>query len=37
MCVCVIETIGNYFACAQLSESYSPPKYAINRGVAMEG
>ena len=37
MIVCVTETIGNYFACAQLSEAPSPPKHAINRGVAIEG
>lgn len=37
MCVCVIETIGNYFACAALSEAPTPPKHAINRGVSMEG
>lgn len=33
----VIESIGDYYACARLGGAPSPPPHAINRGIAMEG
>ncbi|KAL4612830.1 solute carrier family 23 member 1-like [Arapaima gigas] len=33
----MVESIGDYHACARLSGAPSPPKHAINRGVGMEG
>ncbi|XP_063855234.1 solute carrier family 23 member 2-like isoform X4 [Scylla paramamosain] len=33
----VVESIGDYYACARLSEAPAPPKHAINRGIWMEG
>ena len=33
----VIESIGDYYACARLSGAPPPPKHAINRGIGMEG
>ncbi|KAK3084365.1 hypothetical protein FSP39_012253, partial [Pinctada imbricata] len=33
----VVESIGDYRACAKLSEAPPPPDHAMNRGVAMEG
>nr|XP_026693018.1 solute carrier family 23 member 2-like isoform X2 [Ciona intestinalis] len=32
-----IESIGDYYACAKLTESPPPPKHSINRGIMMEG
>lgn len=33
----VIESVGDYYACARLSGADSPPKHAINRGIFVEG
>jgi len=33
----MIESVGDYFACARLSGAPPPPLHAINRGVFMEG
>lgn len=33
----VIESIGDYYACAKLSGAPPPPKHAINRGIGIEG
>ena len=35
--VSVIESIGDYYACARLAGAPPPPKHAINRGIGMEG
>ena len=32
MLASVIESLGDYYACARLSGAPSPPGYAINRG-----
>ncbi|KAJ8306918.1 hypothetical protein KUTeg_015002 [Tegillarca granosa] len=33
----IIESVGDYYACARISGVPSPPAHAINRGIAMEG
>ncbi|CAK8682680.1 unnamed protein product [Clavelina lepadiformis] len=33
----VMESIGDYYACARLSGAPNPPKHAINRGIFTEG
>ena len=33
----IIESVGDYYACARLAGAPPPPKHAINRGVGMEG
>ncbi|XP_078572969.1 solute carrier family 23 member 2-like [Branchiostoma floridae x Branchiostoma japonicum] len=33
----MIESIGDYYACARLSGAPPPPTHAINRGIGMEG
>ena len=33
----MIESIGDYYACARLSGAKPPPRHAINRGIGMEG
>ncbi|XP_016898703.1 solute carrier family 23 member 2 isoform X2 [Cynoglossus semilaevis] len=33
----IIESIGDYYACARLSGAPPPPIHAINRGIFMEG
>ncbi|OQV11729.1 putative Solute carrier family 23 member 2 [Hypsibius exemplaris] len=33
----IVESIGDYHACARLSGVPVPPKHAVNRGIAMEG
>lgn len=33
----IIESIGDYFACAKISNGTPPPPHAVNRGIAMEG
>lgn len=33
----IIESIGDYYACARLAGAPPPPKHAINRGIGMEG
>ena len=33
----VVESIGDYYACARLSGAPPPPAQAINRGIVIEG
>lgn len=33
----IIESVGDYYACARISLAPPPPAHAINRGIAMEG
>ena len=33
----IIESVGDYYACARLTGAPPPPKHAINRGIGMEG
>ena len=33
----MLESIGDYYACAKIAGAPPPPKHAINRGLAMEG
>lgn len=33
----MLESMGDYYACARLSGAPPPPKHAINRGIGMEG
>ena len=33
----MIESIGDYYACAAISGAPPPPRHAINRGLGMEG
>ncbi|EDO49566.1 predicted protein, partial [Nematostella vectensis] len=33
----MIESVGDYYACARLSGAPPPPKHAINRGIGVEG
>lgn len=33
----IVESIGDYYACARISEVPMPPKHAVNRGIAIEG
>eukprot|EP00794_Sanderia_malayensis_P003770 gene3770-4292_t len=33
----MIESVGDYYACARLSGAPPPPKHAINRGIGIEG
>lgn len=33
----IIESIGDYYACARMSGAPPPPPHAINRGIAIEG
>ncbi|EDV23956.1 uncharacterized protein TRIADDRAFT_26431, partial [Trichoplax adhaerens] len=33
----MIESIGDYYACARLAGAKPPPTHAINRGIGMEG
>lgn len=33
----MVESVGDYHACARLSGAPPPPKHAINRGIGMEG
>ncbi|XP_037090234.1 solute carrier family 23 member 2-like isoform X2 [Pollicipes pollicipes] len=33
----IVESIGDYYACAKISGAPPPPVHAINRGIAMEG
>ena len=33
----IIESIGDYYACARISGAPKPPFHAINRGIMMEG
>ena len=33
----MVESIGDYFACARIAGAPPPPHHAINRGLGMEG
>ncbi|XP_012946766.1 solute carrier family 23 member 1 [Aplysia californica] len=33
----IIESVGDYYACARLSGATPPPSSAVNRGIGMEG
>lgn len=33
----MIESVGDYHACARLSGAPPPPRHAINRGIGIEG
>ena len=33
----IIESIGDYYACARLSGAPPPPSHAMNRGIGIEG
>ncbi|XP_039249475.1 solute carrier family 23 member 1-like [Styela clava] len=33
----VIESVGDYYACARICRISSPPNHAVNRGIFMEG
>ncbi len=33
----ILESVGDYYACARISSAPKPPNHAINRGIMMEG
>ena len=33
----IIESVGDYYACARLAGAPPPPEHAINRGIGIEG
>ena len=33
----IIESVGDYYACARISGVPPPPAHAVNRGIAIEG
>ena len=33
----IIDSVGDYYACAKMVLAPPPPKHAINRGIAIEG
>ncbi|XP_048746232.2 solute carrier family 23 member 2-like isoform X2 [Ostrea edulis] len=33
----IIESVGDYYACARISGESPPPAHAVNRGIAIEG
>lgn len=33
----MVESVGDYYACARLAGAPPPPKHAINRGICIEG
>ncbi|PVD29984.1 hypothetical protein C0Q70_09245 [Pomacea canaliculata] len=33
----IVESVGDYYACARVSETPPPPPHAVNRGIAIEG
>ena len=33
----IVESIGDYYACARICQAPNPPKHAVNRGIFMEG
>ena len=35
--VSVVESIGDYYACARACHQPAPPSHAINRGITVEG
>ena len=37
ICASIIESIGDYNACATMARAPQLPKHAVNRGIMMEG
>lgn len=35
--VSILDSIGDYHACAQISREPPPPHHAVNRGIGVEG
>ncbi|XP_039257710.2 solute carrier family 23 member 2-like [Styela clava] len=35
--ISMVESIGDYYACARIAGAPPPPKHAVNRGLAIEG
>ena len=35
--ISVLDSIGDYFACARASRAPVPPAHAVNRGILIEG
>lgn len=35
--VSILDSIGDYYACARMADVPPPPKHAVNRGIAIEG
>jgi len=33
----IIDSVGDYYACARISGAQPPPRHAINRGIGIEG
>ncbi|KAK7462486.1 hypothetical protein BaRGS_00038455 [Batillaria attramentaria] len=33
----IVESVGDYYACARVSGAPPPPKYAVSRGIGIEG
>ncbi len=33
----IIESVGDYYACARMCDVPPPPVHAVNRGITMEG
>ena len=33
----ILDSIGDYYACARICDIPPPPKHAVNRGIAVEG
>ncbi|XP_021339646.1 solute carrier family 23 member 2-like, partial [Mizuhopecten yessoensis] len=33
----ILDSIGDYYACARTCNVHPPPRYAVNRGIAVEG
>ena len=33
----IVESIGDYYACARMAGAPPPPKHAVNRGITCEG
>ena len=33
----IIDSVGDYYACAKICFAPPPPKHAVNRGIAVEG
>lgn len=35
--VSILDSVGDYHGCAQVSNAPPPPDHAVNRGIAVEG
>ena len=33
----IVESVGDYYACARMSDAPPPPPHAVNRGIGIEG